>query len=74
MSMTVSELFPQLSKLSRVEKLKIIEFLASSLAQDEPINELTPNSTYQVWSPYDSHQASHQLASLFEKEENQDNV
>jgi hypothetical protein len=72
--MAVSELFSELNKLSRVEKLKIIEFLASSLAEDEQINELIPNSTYQVWSPYDSHQASHQLASLLEKEKNQDNV
>jgi hypothetical protein len=31
-----------------VEKLKIIEFLASSLAEDEQISELKPNTTYQI--------------------------
>ena len=65
-----NDLFPKLNQLSRVEKLKIIEFLASSLAQDEEIAQLTPNSTYQIWSPYDSYEAARQLASLLHKDEN----
>lgn len=69
--MTVNQLLPQLKQLTRIEKLKVIEFLASSLAEDEEITELTLNTTYQVWSPYDSHQASKQLAELLKEEENQ---
>jgi hypothetical protein len=72
--MKVSEFLPELNRLSRMEKLKIIEFLASSLAEDEQITELKPNTTYQIWSPFDCHSASHQLASLLQEEQNSENA
>ncbi|WP_017296034.1 hypothetical protein [Geminocystis herdmanii] len=72
--MKVSEFLPQLNRLSRMEKLKIIEFLASSLAEDEQISELKPNTTYPIWSPFDSHSASHQLASLLQEEQSSENA
>ena len=36
------------------------------LAQEEPI--LQAGETYEVWSPFDSHEATHKLAQLLELE------
>jgi hypothetical protein len=36
------------------------------LAQEEPI--LQAGETYEIWSPFDSHEAAHKLAQLLELE------
>jgi hypothetical protein len=38
----------------------------NQLAQEEPI--LQAGATYEVWSPFDSHEAAHKLAELLELE------
>jgi hypothetical protein len=37
--MTLTELLPSLTELNRIEKLKVMQFLASELAQEEEIRE-----------------------------------
>jgi hypothetical protein len=65
--MTVTELFPTLRNLPRADKLKVMQFLVTELAQeDEPA--LQPGATYEIWSPFDSHEAAHKLAQLLESE------
>jgi hypothetical protein len=65
--MTVTELFPTLRNLPRADKLKVMQFLVTELAQEEePV--LQPGATYEIWSPFDSHEAAHKLAQLLESE------
>jgi hypothetical protein len=66
--MAAAELFPTLRRLTRADKLKVIQFLATELAsEEEPALEL--GATYTVWSPLNSHEAAHKLAELLESEQ-----
>ena len=55
--MTVIELMPILSELNRAEKLHIVQYLVSELAQEES-NLLRQGMSYPVWSPYDADTAA----------------
>jgi hypothetical protein len=66
--MSVTELLPTLQKLSRAEKLRVMQFLISELAREENETALEDGATYRVWSPLNSHEAAHKLAQLLEKE------
>lgn len=68
--MTVAELFPTLKSLPRADKLKVMQFLITELAKEEKPT-LQPGATYSLWSPLNSHAASHQLAQLLESESTQ---
>jgi hypothetical protein len=64
--MGFSELLPMLRQLSRAQKLEAMQFLVSELAQEEA-QLLKPDTTYPIYSPYDSNEAAHQLAQLLEE-------
>ncbi len=64
--MTVTELYPTLKSLPRADKLKVMQFLAAELAEEEPT--LQPGAVYEIWSPLNSHEAAHKLAKLLESE------
>jgi hypothetical protein len=57
MSLEVTKLFPLLRQLNRPEKLYIIQFLVSELAQEES-ELLQPGVEYPVWSPYGAFDAA----------------
>ncbi|HIK13013.1 MAG TPA: hypothetical protein IGS52_22605 [Oscillatoriaceae cyanobacterium M33_DOE_052] len=65
--MSITELIPTLQSLSRVDKLKVMQFLVEELAKEENAG-LQPGATYPVWSPYNSHDAAHKLAKLLEED------
>jgi hypothetical protein len=44
-----------------------MQFLVAELAREEEPT-LQPGATYSVWSPLNSHEASHKLAQLLESE------
>jgi hypothetical protein len=57
MSTELTQLFPSLRELKRAEKLYVIQFLVSELAQEEtPL--LQSGVAYPVWSPYDAFDAA----------------
>jgi hypothetical protein len=65
--MTLTELLPALRNLPRADKLKIMQFLVDELVQEEePV--LQPGGIYSIWSPFNSHEAAHQLSRLLESE------
>ena len=66
--MSVTELLPTLQKLSRAEKLRVMQFLISELAKEENKASLEQGATYRVWSPLNSHEAAHKLAQLLEED------
>lgn len=67
--MSLAELFPTLRNLSRADKLKIMQFLVSELAREEEALLLENGATYQLSSPYNSHDAAHKLAQLLEEDQ-----
>lgn len=66
--MSIADLLPTLQKLSRAEKLKVMQFLVQEMAKEEEILSLQPGETYYVWSPYNSHKAAQKLATLLEED------
>jgi hypothetical protein len=70
--MSVTDLLPNLQKLSRTDKFLVMQFLVSDLSKGEGIENLSDTfqsgAIYPVWSPYDSHQAAHQLMQLLEED------
>ncbi len=65
--MTIAKLFPTLKDLPRKDKLKVMQFLIAELAKEEEPT-LQQGATYSLWSPLNSHEASHKLAQLLESE------
>lgn len=63
--MTVTQLLPQLQQLNRVDKLHIMQFLVSELAQEES-DLLQPGLDYTVWSPYDAFEAADTMLQFLE--------
>ncbi len=55
--MEMTQLMPELRKLKRSEKLFILQFLVSELAQEES-DLIQPGVAYPVWSPYDAFDAA----------------
>lgn len=71
--MIVTDLLPMLQNLSRADKLRVIEFLASELAKEETLSTLKHGQTYEVWSPYDAFEAENILGKMLEEDRaNQD--
>ncbi len=65
--MNTTNLFPTLKKLSRADKLKVMQFLITELAKEEEI-QLRSGATYSVISPYNSHEAVYKLGALLEED------
>ena len=64
--MEMTQILPELRKLRRVEKLHILQFLVSELAQEE--NELIqPGVAYPIWSPYDAFDAAATMLKILEE-------
>ena len=63
--MNASSLFAELKNLSRVEKLKAMQFLVAELAREEEL-QLQAGKTYYIKSPHNSHKAAQKLSALLE--------
>ena len=61
--MAIQELIPFLRKSSRSQKREVMQFLMRELESEEVI-PLVQGATYEVWSPFDSHEAALKLATL----------
>lgn len=66
--MSVTELLPTLQKLSRTEKLRVMQFLISELAREENEASLEHGAIYRIESPLTSHEAAHKLDQLLEED------
>ena len=65
--MNAEDLFVELRKLNRVDKLRAMELLVLELAADEQA-QLIPGKEYEIWSPYNSAGAAETLMKLLEDE------
>jgi hypothetical protein len=66
--MSLNELLPTVQELPRADKLRLMQWLAAQLAQEEGVPLLSPDVEYPVWSPYDAHEAAATLAAFLEQE------
>ena len=66
--MEVVKLIPKLQKLNKADKLYVIQFLVSELAQQET-DLLKPEVNYPVWSPYDSSEAAETMLQVLKNSE-----
>ena len=70
--MSATQLLPQLRQLSRIDKLHVMQFLLSELAQEES-DLLQPGLDYPAWSPYDASSAAETMLQLLEAAKKEDN-
>ena len=77
-TMTFSDLVTELDKLSRAEKLRVIQHLAHELEVKEAGAEgqppLTLNSEYEIWSPQDAGGAVETLHKLLQEHQQAKNA
>ena len=66
--MSLTELLPSVRSLSRTEKLRLIQFLAQSLAEVEETCPIEAGQTYPIWSPLDATKAAAVLLQVLESE------
>lgn len=66
--MEMAQILPELRKLKRVEKLHIMQFLVSELAQEES-ELIQPGVAYPIWSPYDAFDAAATMLKVLEEAE-----
>lgn len=55
----------ELEKLSRVEKLRVVQMLVEQLAEEE---ELLTSREYEVWSPFEAPEAAAILMNMLEED------
>jgi hypothetical protein len=52
--MPLAELMSQIQDLPKIDKLRLMQFLATDLVKEENANFFVANQEYPVWSPYNS--------------------
>ncbi|WP_390624738.1 hypothetical protein [Anthocerotibacter panamensis] len=62
--MPLAELISQIQELPKIDKLRLMEFLATELVKEEDANFFVANQEYPVWSPYDCSEAANVLMNL----------
>jgi len=72
--MLLVELMSQVEQLPKIDKLRLMEFLAKSLVKDEEPNFFIANQEYPVWSPYNCSEAANVLMNLLETKQQERNA
>jgi hypothetical protein len=67
------DLLHTLRQLPRADKLYLMQFLVSELAQEEP-DVLKPGLAYPVWSPYDAVEAADTMLAMLRAAETTDHA
>jgi hypothetical protein len=68
--MSLAEVLPEVQTLSRLDKIRLIQFLAQELERDED-HLIEPNRSYPVWSPDRAFSAAAALLEALEEEKAQ---
>jgi hypothetical protein len=68
--MSLTEMLPEVQALSRLEKIRLIQFLAHQLEQDEK-GLIEPGQSYPIWSPDRAFTAAEALLQALEDEKGQ---
>jgi hypothetical protein len=68
--MSLTEMLPEVRSLSRLDKIRLIQFLAQELEHDES-DLIEPGRSYPVWSPDRAFTAAEALLQALEEERGQ---
>ncbi|WP_204154368.1 hypothetical protein [Leptolyngbya sp. CCY15150] len=71
--MTLAELMSQIQELPKIDKLRLMQFLATELVQAEDANFFVANQEYPVWSPYNCSEAANVLMNLLATKQQEQN-
>jgi len=71
--MSLTELMTQIQELPKIDKLRLMQFLATELVREEDQNVFVENQEYPIWSPYNCSEAANVLMNLLAtKQQTQD--
>ena len=71
--MSLTELMTQIQELPKIDKLRLMQFLATELVKEEDQNFFIENQEYPIWSPYNCSDAANVLMNLLAtKQQTQD--
>lgn len=62
--MPLAELMSQIQNLPKIDKLRLMQFLATEMMKEEDANFFVANQEYSVWSPYNCSEAANVLMDL----------
>ncbi len=71
--MPLAELMSQIQTLSKIDKLRLMQFLATELVKEEDVNFFVANQEYPVWSPYNCSEAANVLMNLLATKKQEQN-
>ncbi|MBE9040739.1 hypothetical protein IQ235_08100 [Oscillatoriales cyanobacterium LEGE 11467] len=71
--MSLAELISQIQVLPKIDKLRLMQFLATELVKEEDANFLVENREYPVWSPYNCSEAANVLMNLLATKQPEEN-
>jgi hypothetical protein len=71
--MSLTELMTQIQELPKIDKLRLMQFLATELVREEDQSIFVENQEYPIWSPYNCSDAANVLMNLLAtKQQTQD--
>lgn len=65
--MPLNELIPEVKSLNRADKMFLMQFILTALAQDEGIPLFTPGAEYPIWTPLNAFDAAETLSQMLEE-------
>lgn len=71
--MPLAELISQIQELPKIDKLRLMQFIAAELVKEEEPNFFVANQEYPVWSPYNCSEAANVLMNLLETKRQEQN-
>jgi hypothetical protein len=72
--MPLTELKSQIQELSKIDKLRLMQFLATELVKEEDVNFFVEGQEYPIWSPYGCSEAANTLMNLLTTKQKQQNA
>lgn len=71
--MPLANLMSQIHELPKIDKLRLMQFLATELVKEEDANFFVANREYPVWSPYNCSKAANVLMNLLATKQQEKN-
>jgi len=62
--MPLAKLMSEIQVLPKIDKLRLMQFLATELVKEEDANFFVADQEYPIWSPYDCSEAANVLMNL----------
>jgi hypothetical protein len=71
--MPLAKLMSEIQVLPKIDKLRLMQFLATELVKEEDANFFVADQEYPIWSPYDCSEAANVLMNLLSTKQQEKN-